>query len=217
MATYRQLVLLGLLLERPMYGQQVSEVIEQHHHLFAGAIKKPTIYYQLDRLAQEGYLEARQETVDAPGTGLAHDEWAPREREVYHITARGRAYFVTLLRQALSDATSSGEAPLNDLDAGLFFLDRLPPAETVALLRARYERVARDRAALTHHLQAGQIPDQPHQLVTDHQLALLDAEMSWLARTLLRLQASTPTTSDPATDPAVPPVGNAPSASDHNG
>lgn len=188
MAIYRQMVLLGLLLERPMYGQQVREVIEQHHHLFAEAIKKPTIYYQLERLAQDGYLEARQESVEAPGTGLAHEEWALREREVYHITDNGRAYFATLLRQALRSA----EAPLSDLDASLFFLDRLPLVETLALLRERYDRVAGERAALSHHLEAGQIRDRAHRLVTDHQLALLDAELNWLARTLMQLQAGEP-------------------------
>ena len=186
MAMYKQLMLLGLLLERPMYGQQIREVIEQHHHLFAEHIKKPTIYYQLERLAQEGYLDVRHETVEAPGTGLAHEELAPREREVYHITSKGRAYFSRLLRQALS----SYDAQLSDLDACLFFLDQLPPAETVALLRERYERLTRERANVAYHVQAAQIQDPAHRLVTDRQLALLDAELGWLARTLLQLQAA---------------------------
>lgn len=187
MANYKQLMLLGLLLERPMYGQQIRDVIENHHHLFAEHIKKPTIYYQLSKLAEEGYLEARQETVEAPGTGLAHDELAPREREVYHITAKGRAHFARLLREALS----SHRAQLSDLEACLFFLDQLPPAETVALLRERYEQLARERAAVGYHVQATQIQGRAHRLVTDHQLALLDAEMGWLARTLIELQTKT--------------------------
>ena len=187
MANYRQLTLLGLLLEHPMYGQQVYDVIEQHHHLFAAHLKKPTIYYQLERLAAEGYLELRRETVEAPGTGLAHDEMAPREREVYYITERGRAYFHALLRQTLGD-----HAPqLSDLDASLFFLHQLPAQDARALLQERYERVARDRADVAHHLNgthARQVDDAAHRLVADHQLALLDAELNWLARTLLTLR-----------------------------
>jgi DNA-binding PadR family transcriptional regulator len=178
-------MLLGLLLERPMYGQQIREVIENHHHVFAEHIKKPTIYYQLERLAADGYLQARQETVEAPGTGLAHEELAPREREVYHITPKGREHFRRLLREALS----SHSAQLSDLDASLFFLDQLPPAETVALLKERYDRVARERAEVAYHVQTAQIQDRAHRLVTDHQLALLDAELGWLARTLLAVQA----------------------------
>ena len=61
---YKQVVLLGLLLDHPMYGQQIREVIESHNDLLAGAIKKPTIYYQLDRLARDGYLEVRREEVE---------------------------------------------------------------------------------------------------------------------------------------------------------
>jgi DNA-binding PadR family transcriptional regulator len=182
---YKQVMLLGLLLEQPMYGQQIREVIERHHHLFAEAIKKPTIYYQLDRLAQEGDLEVRQEAVTAPGTGLAHADWALREREVYHITAQGRARFMALLRQALRGA----DAPLSDLDAGLFFLDQLAPAEAAELLGERYARVTAERAALTEVLRAKEADDQAHHLVVDRQLALLDADLNWLARTLVRLRA----------------------------
>ena len=79
---YKQLMLLGLLLQKPMYGQQIREVIETHHDLFADYIKKPTIYYQLERLSLDGYLEIRRESVEAPGTGLAHDEMALRERAI---------------------------------------------------------------------------------------------------------------------------------------
>jgi DNA-binding PadR family transcriptional regulator len=206
MATYRQMVLLGLLLERPMYGQQIREVIEQHHRLFAEAIKKPTIYYQLERLVQDGDLEVRQESVEAPGTGLAHEALALRERAVYHITERGRTHFLTLLRQALGGA----DAPLGDLDAGLFFLDRLAPAEAAALLRERYVRVARERAGLTEALGSGYIEDRAHRLVADRQLALLDAELNWLARTLIVLQpdagqgASTPDATARQTPPERP-------------
>ncbi len=35
----KQIMLLGLLLEEPMYGQQIREVIENHHALFADFIK----------------------------------------------------------------------------------------------------------------------------------------------------------------------------------
>lgn len=206
MTTYKQIMLLGLLLDRPMYGQQIREVIEQHHHLFAEHIKKPTIYYQLERLAHEGYLEARQETVEAPGTGLAHEDLAPREREVYHITPTGRAYFARLLREALS----SHAAQLGDLDACLFFLDQMPPGEALALLKQRYERLSRERANVAYHLQADQLHDRAHRLVTDHQLALLDAELGWLARTLLDLQTTAASPGAPAPSPSQthPPSGS---------
>jgi DNA-binding PadR family transcriptional regulator len=189
---YKQVMLLGLLLERPMYGQQIREVIENHHEVFANFIKKPTIYYQLDRLAHDGYLEVRKETVEAPGTGSAHDELALRERDVYYITEKGRTYFYKLLREALG----THESQLSDLDACLFFLDHLQPGEASALLKERYALVAGERARVAHHMQDLGVQDDAHKLVNDHKLTLLDAELNWLARTIMHLQTR-PTATQP--------------------
>ncbi len=117
--------------EKAHHCVQIREVIENHHNVFADFIKKPTIYYQLERLAHDGYLEVRKENVEAPGTGSAHDELALRERDVYYITEKGRTYFYKLLREALG--THSPQ--LSDMDACLFFLDHLQPGESIMLLK----------------------------------------------------------------------------------
>ena len=122
---YKQVMMLGLLLERPMYGQQIREVIELHHDTFAQFIKKPTIYYQLDRLVADGYLEVRSEPVEAPGPGLAHEELAMRERDVYHITEKGRLRFYELaLEKRGVGACRRGHGECNDCDV----LERLTVA-----------------------------------------------------------------------------------------
>ena len=182
---YKQVMLLGLLLEKPMYGQQIREVIERHHNLFADFIKKPTIYYQLERLTQDGYLKVRRETVQAPGTGAAHEELALRERDVYYITEAGRRHFYSLLRHALGTYTPG----LNEMEACLFFLQYLEPGEVILLLKERYELVARGRAVLTQQMQELGYHDDAHNLVNDHKLALLEAELNWLARTIVHLEA----------------------------
>lgn len=180
---YKQVMLLGLLMERPMYGQQIREVIERHHDLFADIIKKPTIYYQLDRLAQDGYLEVRREAVEAPGTGYAHEELAPRERDVYYITDKGRQRFLALLRETLEEYSPT----LSGVDACFFFLSYISTNEAVALLEERRQRVAAYRALVLQETHNIEIQDDAHQLVNDHKLALLDAELAWLARTIEHL------------------------------
>jgi DNA-binding PadR family transcriptional regulator len=187
---YKQVMLLGLLLEQPMYGQQIREVIEDHHEVFADFIKKPTIYYQIERLARDGYLEVRREAVEAPGTGSAHEELAQRERDVYYITDEGRTHFYKLLREALGAHTPQ----LSGMDACLFFLDHLGPGEASALLTERYELVARDRAQVVQQMQESRVQDNAHKLVNDHKLTLLDAELNWLARTIMHLQTQPATT-----------------------
>lgn len=180
---YKQVMLLGLLLEQPMYGQQIRAVIENHHTLFADFIKKPTIYYQLERLAHDGYLEVRRETVEAPGTGSAHDELALRERDVYYITEKGRSYFYKLLRETLS----THPPQLSEMDACLFFLDHLEPGEAIILLRERYELVSKERILVAQQMQELAAHGEAHRLVNDHKLTLLDAELNWLARTIMHL------------------------------
>ena len=183
---YKQVMLLGLLLERPMYGQQIREVIEQHHDFLADHIKKPTIYYQLERLVKDGYLEVRRESVEAPGPGAAHDELAPREREVYYITSAGRQRFSRLLRSMLSSYTPG----LSEVDACLFFLHHLTSDEAVALLSERLEHVTTYRESVERQMGDHGVMDAAHRFVNEHTLALLDAEIQWLERTIQHL--STP-------------------------
>lgn len=181
---YKQIMLLGLLMEQPMYGQQIREVIETHHGIFADFIKKPTIYYQLERLAQDGFLEIRHELIEAPGTGYAHEELAPREREVYYITDAGRQRFHTLLREQMETYTPQ----LSDIDACVFFLHYLSPRESHTLLSERYKRIAAYRDNIVEQIQLQHVQDAAHQLVNDHKLTLLDAELDWLKRTMEHLR-----------------------------
>ncbi|GHO43415.1 PadR family transcriptional regulator [Ktedonospora formicarum] len=189
---YKQVMLLGLLMEMPMYGQQIREVIENHHDLLADFLKKPTIYYQLERLARDGYLEIRRETVEAPGPGAAHDELALRERDVYYITEAGRRHFYTLLRQTLSHYTP-GLSSI-DADACLFFLRHLSASEALNLLGERHARISASRESIIAQMQTFNHLDEAHLLVQDHKRTLLDAELTWLERTMEHLR--TKTTSD---------------------
>lgn len=183
---YKQVMLLGLLMERPMYGQQIHEVIENHHDLFTDFIKKPTIYYQLERLVQDGYLEIRRESVETPGPGAAHTDLALRERDIYYITEHGRRYFAKLLRETLSAYTPT----LSNIDACLFFLHHMQPRDAITLLMERYQTVAAYRDAIVVQTEAHKATDDAHQLVNDHKLTLLDAELRWLERTIEHLRVS---------------------------
>ncbi len=189
---YKELMLLGLLAQRPMYGQQIREVIEVHHDAFASFIKKPTMYYQLDRLVAEGLLEVRSEVVEAPGPGLAHEDIALREREVYYITETGRQRFASLLREALQ----AYEPGPSVIDAAVFFLDQLAPQEAVRLLQARREQLVRARSQVAEQIATMREQDRAHVIVNDHTCSLLDAEIGWLERTIAQLSIPRATTSE---------------------
>jgi DNA-binding PadR family transcriptional regulator len=189
---YKELMLLGLLAQRPMYGQQIRGVIEVHHDAFASFIKKPTMYYQLDRLVSEGLLEVRSEVVEAPGPGMAHEDIALREREVYYITESGQKRFTHLLREALQ----TYEPGPSVIDAAVFFLDQIAPREAVLLLQARRERLVHARTQVAEQIASLREQDRAHVIANDHAITLLDAEIGWLERTIAQLSMPRTTTSE---------------------
>ncbi len=78
------------------------------------------------------------------------------------------------------------------MDACLFFIDHLQAGEAIVLLKERYALIAFEQAQLTRPIQDLRVQDGAHRLVNDHKLTLLNAELSWLARTIMHLQVGVP-------------------------
>lgn len=158
---YRRLLLLGLLRREDMHGYRLNEFIERDM-AFCTDIKKPTAYYLLDKLAEEGYLSEVEETSD---------EGRP-PRKTYHITAQGKQYFQELLRETLR----SYDPVTFPVDMSIAFLDELPGDEALALLEERRHRVQAQldevRAAPEH---GGSL-----RYVIEHHTQYLETELSWL-------------------------------------
>lgn len=157
----RELLLLGLLRRHDMHGYQLAEFIERDLNSCTN-LKKSTAYFLLDKMAQQGWV-----------TPYEAQEGNRPQRRIYHITALGETQFQRLLRQNLAtyyEPTFTG-------DVGLAFLDALPPAEVVALLRERLDRLAEQRARyVTIPTHVG-----PSQLLIDHQVRHLESEIDWVA------------------------------------
>jgi DNA-binding PadR family transcriptional regulator len=165
----RELLLLGLLRNHEMHGYQLNELIE--HHLGAGIqLTKPTAYRLLGKMETEGWITCREE-----------QEGNRPPRRVYGIAAEGEATFQRLLRESLSDYRPAEFRS----DIGLAFLDLLPVEEALSLLGDR-------RAAIESLLQAVQATDQHHgsfQLLIDHQVHHLVAELAWLDHVIAHLES----------------------------
>ena len=156
----RQLLLLGLLMHANMHGYQLNEHIEHSLGFFTN-LKKPTLYYTLEKLAQQGYVQQQTER-----------EGNRPERRVYELTETGRARFFDLLRQYLQDFSRTYFAD----DIAITFLDQLPRDEARTLLA---EKRAKTQATLAH-LQT--LPDHggSFDYVLAHHTAHLEAELRWL-------------------------------------
>ncbi|MBA2391901.1 MAG: PadR family transcriptional regulator [Ktedonobacteraceae bacterium] len=172
---HKILLLLGMLLHKPLYGYEIHRIVRAHGELYAD-LKKGNVYYLLDRLAQDHYLNVQVE----PGTRGARGE-----RLTYEITDKGREYFNALRREILL----SYEPAHSGVDTAVVFLAGLPVAESIELLEERRTIVARRREAVAEELQTLDTGTLLVQIATDHLLHLIDAELTWLDHSLARLQA----------------------------
>jgi DNA-binding PadR family transcriptional regulator len=151
-----------------MHGYQLYEFIDRDMGSCI-AMKKPTAYYLLNKMAQDGWLSEEQT-----------QEGNRPPRTVYHMTAHGELAFQKLLRENLASFTPASFPG----DIGLAFLDELQPQEALTLLQQR-----RTTAILA--LDTAQAAPQHHgslQYMLTHQVQHLQAELDWIDRLIGQLQ-----------------------------
>jgi DNA-binding PadR family transcriptional regulator len=171
-AMHKELHLLGLLQSGPRTGYQLHRITKAHGELYAD-LKKGNVYYLLDRMARSGELEVTAE-AGAPGPR--------RERLVYTITEKGRQRFHELLR----DVLRAYDLPHTGVEVGMVFLPYLDVTEATQLLSERHSAALERQAAIEREMQSS---DHRHvNLAQDHLLCLVNAELSWIERTIERLQ-----------------------------
>jgi len=170
---HKSLHLLGLLLSSPKTGYDLHRIVRAHGELYAD-LKKANVYYLLDRLARDGYLDVRAE----PGAR------GPRgERLIYSLTERGRARFDELLRRVLQ----TYEPVPSSIGSAVIFLPQLPVGEAVRLLEERRRSVAEQRAQVAVRM-SDEVRSTLMGLALDHLLSLIDADLAWTERTIERLR-----------------------------
>jgi DNA-binding PadR family transcriptional regulator len=165
----RKLLLLGLLRAQHMHGYQLSEVIDSHLGMSV-QLKKATAYDLLSRLENDGWITFYEERAgNRP------------QRRVYTITPAGEAAFQRMLRESLA----SYDPPEFPSDISLAFLDALPPEEATPLLRQRRTAI---ETLLDRVSQIGPHPGSA-QLVIEHQIHHLTAELEWMDNMIQRIEA----------------------------
>lgn len=98
--TPADLVVLGLLLERPMHGYEVNQELALREVRDWAGVSRPQVYYSLRKLAAAGHIGP---TAGDAGAALGEPERGSAEggpeRRVYRVTAAGlRAYAAALAR-----------------------------------------------------------------------------------------------------------------------
>jgi DNA-binding PadR family transcriptional regulator len=165
----RELLLLGLLRHSGMHGYKIIEFIERDLAMCSD-LKKPTAYFLLDKMAQNGWISWVEER-----------EGNRPPRRIYQITDEGEAQFQKLLRASLAHYEP---VKFTD-DIALAFADGLPQTEILELLQQR-------RNALQRIVEATRLtPAHPGlvALVIDHQRIHLESELVWMDELMERITA----------------------------
>jgi DNA-binding PadR family transcriptional regulator len=163
--TPSELIVLGLIIERPQHGYDLEQVIERRGIRQWTEIGFSSIYYLLTKLEQRGLAHA----PDAPT--------ATKSRRVFHATASGRQVGA---RSAFAFIAELRPVP-NPLLVGVSNLSLLSRQAYARALRDRLAHVDA-RIAAVKEAESTQAPFAlPAREVFSYSLSLLEAERSWLA------------------------------------
>jgi DNA-binding PadR family transcriptional regulator len=121
MADVHDLVVLGLLMERPLHGYEISQLAQQWMSEIT-QLAPGTIYYTLKKLEKQGLVVA---SVERAGNRP--------ERLVYAITEAGRTGFRHLQRESMQ----KWDRPYHIFDVGLFFFRYMEPDDLAAAIESK--------------------------------------------------------------------------------
>ncbi|MBL1076313.1 PadR family transcriptional regulator [Nocardia sp. 2] len=185
MSAVRLLVLGAVRRRGRAHGYQVRTDLESWGaHEWARATSG-SVYHALKSAAKDGLLTA-QDTAPSTAGGPPRIE--------YEITAEGERAFLEMLRTALS----SRDPRLDQLAAAVGFIDDLPRAEALALLRDRARELAQWRASITTHLPPGTDLEEwgPVGAVLGLWLDTADSRARWTRGLIKRLEGGAFTMAD---------------------
>ena len=180
--TAADLVVLGLLLERPMHGYEVNQELERREVRDWAGVSRPQVYYSLRKLADAGHIGPAPGRAAGAERGSAERgsaEGGP-ERRVYRVTAAGRrAYAAALARPEW--ATQRPPPPFVTWLVLATHADPAVRARQLARRRAFLEAEAmRERATLAAILTGTGPAVVVAALVVRLTIRQFEAELAWL-------------------------------------
>jgi DNA-binding PadR family transcriptional regulator len=169
------LLLLGLLLDRPMHGYELYQQIQTEDIDGWFNVSMAGIYYSLGKLRDQGLVaESRQR-----GGRSAR-------KSIYRLTEEGRAaFFAAMEAQAVSQ-----ERVYLDYDVVIYLLNKLPLQRAISLLEEHQAFLAEQAQEVEASLAAEQQRNgAPLKLaVLDHKRRYLAMEQDWLSDVIRDIQ-----------------------------
>ncbi len=173
--TKTDLLLLGLLLDRPMHGYEVYQQIQAEGIDAWFSVSAAGVYYSLGKLHDLDLLAGSQQQGGRSS-----------RKSVYRLTEQGRSAFFA----AMDEQLASEEETCLDYDLAIYLLNRLPMQRALPQLEKRQAILARQAVAVQATLRANRdarsIP--PRLAILDHKRRFLEMEQAWLADVIQGIQ-----------------------------
>jgi len=173
MLTKNDLLILGLLLDRPMHGYEIAQTIKAEGVTTWMDISTPAVYYSLSKLHRLGLISATR----VRGGGA--------EKSVYHPTEKGREAFFVGMEEVLGS-----EEPVHfEYDLGIFLLNKLPQERALALLEKRLAFLHQRSAELEKTLERERAAGEPLRVaILEHAAACTRMDSEWLSGIIRQLR-----------------------------
>jgi DNA-binding PadR family transcriptional regulator len=173
--TKTDLLLLGLLQERPMHGYELYQQIQAEGIDDWFNVSAAGVYYSLRKLRDQGLV-----------TESGQRKGSSSRKSVYRLTEKGRSAFFPAMEEELA----SRERPYLDYDLAIYLLNRIPMPRAIPPLEQRHGFLVEE----TQEVQAGLEAERgngrsPLQLaILDHRRRFLEMEQAWLADVICDIQ-----------------------------
>jgi len=169
------LAVLSYLTMKPMHPYELSRTLRDNGDARSIKFNHGSLYMVVQQLAKAGYV-AEQETSR---------EGQRPERTIYAITDAGRRE----VHDWLSELIGQPEHEYPHFVAALSLVAALPPGEVVPLLRERLNALAVQRAEIQGMIDSSLSQGVPELFLVEeeYRLALLDAEVSFVERLIVRI------------------------------
>jgi DNA-binding PadR family transcriptional regulator len=166
------LLLLGLLLDRPMHGYELYQQIQAEEIDSWFNVSMAGIYYSLGKLREQDLVaESRQRGSRST------------RKSIYRLTEGGRATFF----EAIEAQAINREKVCLGYDLVIYLLNKVPLQRAISLLEQHQSFLAGQADEVQTALAAHR-SDALQQAILDHKLRYLEMERGWLADVIADIQ-----------------------------
>ena len=174
--TNAELVILSLIAERPRHGYQIEQVIEEREMREWTELGFSSIYYILNKLEGQGYIDSKIEK--SHGRGPA--------RKVYTITHSGSQACQVGILQSLAQPPR----PESMFLFGLANLPSIPKEEALTALHTYAAHLAERYEHLQKRAQLGADSFPIHvAAMFDFSVKMIQAELAWVKQFIQQMEA----------------------------